>query len=191
MCPPLKDRRSCAAVAALMLLGLSCVNAATAAAWHAEGWPRRAVVEVAAGGTGDVAAVNVLHNGLVGPEANDLRVFDAAGRPVPYEVTYHNPAIDSWISFRAPAGQNTFFVYYGRSDAPRDPQRAIETPPGQGPPSAGPAAGGWIPRTGLVLTTLHRDRQSDNPRSVPQMLKLLKASPGPEGTAIRRTSPMR
>ncbi|HEX4141972.1 MAG TPA: PKD domain-containing protein [Pirellulales bacterium] len=179
-------RRPIAAL--LVLLAVAVARPATAAdpAWHAAGWTQRAVVSVTQPeGQHDVAAVNVLHAGRAAAEGKDYRIFDSAGQPVPYEVTFHHPARDSWISFRTPPGQKEFAIYYGKSDAPIDPQRAMPEPLGKGPPHAGPAAGGWIPRSGLLLTTMRRDRQADNPKSVPQMLALVAGSPGLEGAAYR------
>ena len=51
----------------------------------------------------DTAAVRI-HAGAAAPTANDYRIFDAAGQRVPYEVTYHDPARDTLISFRCPPG---------------------------------------------------------------------------------------
>ncbi|HTU25394.1 MAG TPA: PKD domain-containing protein, partial [Pirellulales bacterium] len=168
-----------------MLLSTPFV-AQAAAPWHAGGWAQRAAVVVTdKDGQHDVAAVNLLHAGRAAATANDYRIFDGAGNPVPYEVTYHHRERDSWISFRAPAGQSEFFIYYGKPDAPIDPQRAVPAPLGKGPPQPGPTAGGWIPHRGLVLTTMRRDRQADNPKSVAQMLALVASSPGLDGAAYR------
>jgi len=177
--------------AALSLLLSLSAGARTAAAadpaWQAAGWTQRAVVAVTQpDGPHDVAAVNILHEGRAAAEGKDYRIFDSAGQPVPYEVTYHHPARDSWISFRAPPGQKDFVIYYGKPDAEIDPQRATPAPLGQGPPHAGASAGGWIPRRGLLLTSMRRDRETDNPKSVPQMLALVAKSPGLEGAAYCR-----
>jgi TolA-binding protein len=176
-------------VAALVvLLSMFAARSAGAAdpAWQAAGWTQRAVVAVTQpDGPRDVAAVNILHAGHAAAEGKDYRIFDSAGQAVPYEVTYHHPARDSWISFRAPPGQKEFVIYYGKSDAEIDPQRAMPAPLGKGPPHAGAAAGGWIPRSGLLLTTMRRDRETDNPKGVPQMLELVARSPGLDGAAYR------
>ncbi|HEY1784750.1 MAG TPA: PKD domain-containing protein [Pirellulales bacterium] len=175
-----------AALAALFLAASGQTVAAADPAWHAAGWGQRAVVAVTQpDGPRDVAAVNIVHLGRAAADGKDYRIFDSAGQPVPYEVTYHHPARDSWISFRAPPGQKDFAVYYGKSDAEIDPQRAMPEALGKGAPRAGPAAGGWIPRSGLLLTTMRRDREVDNPKSVPQMLTLVAKSPGLDGAAYR------
>ncbi len=182
-------RKNSLAMAALIAsLALAAVASATGAdaPWHVEGWTQRAIVTVdPSSGSGDVAAVNILHEGRASAEGHDYRVFDSAGKGVPYEVTYHHPARDSWISFRAPQGQRDFYVYYGKPDAAIDPQRAIAAPLGKGPPKAGPAAGGWIPHTGLLLTTMRRDHDAENPKSVPQMVALVAKSPGLDGAGYR------
>ena len=131
-----------------MLLALAWPRRLAAAdpAWHAAGWTQRAVVSVTQpDGPRDVAAVNILHEGHAAAEGKDYRIFDAAGQPVPYEVTYHHPARDSWISFRAAADRKISSSITANRMRRVDPQRATPAPLGKGPPDAGPAAGGWIP----------------------------------------------
>ena len=169
--------------AVLLSLASPCANALD---WHAEGWARRAVVGVQSQGSAgvDVAAVRLFHGGQTAPAAADLRIFDAAGQPVPYEVTYHHPQRQTLISFRCVDINQTYAVYFASPDAPPDPMRAT-TPaqPGAGPPAPGPAAGGWIPRAGVVLTTMRRPQESPNPQSVPQLAELIDQSPGRDGGA--------
>ena len=168
-------------------LVLLLAGAARALDWHAPGWQRRAVVDIAskAGGV-DVAAVRIYHGGDAAPDANDYRIFDEAARPVPYQVTWHHPRRDTLLSFRCASGQGTFAIYYGKPDAGRDPLRAIDqTEPGKGAPRPGPGADGWIPRAGLVLTTMRRPREADNPKSIEQLTDLISQSPGPDGAGYR------
>ena len=156
--------------------------------WHADGWSHRAVVAVAdrADAGVDAAAVAVHHAGLARADANDYRIFDAAGAPVPYEVVYHHPHRRSLIHFRADVGPEPFAVYYGHADAPPDTRRALSKPgPGHGPPTPGPDAGGWIPRAGLVLTTMRRPTDLPNPRTVEDLGGLIAASPGLDGAGHR------
>jgi len=155
--------------------------------WHAAGWTLRAVVQVAQpGGDGvDVAAVRIRHAGSAAPDANDYRIFDSTGQPVPYEITYHHPDRDTLISFRCSQTSTAFAIYYGNPDAPCDPLRAIAKAPGSGPPEPGPAAAGWIPRTGLVLTTRRRPRTAADPGDVAGMHRLIADSPGPDGAGYR------
>ncbi len=157
--------------------------------WHAPGWLHRAVVKVGkAGSQGvDTAAVRILHAGAARDDGRDYRIFSSAGQPAPYEITYHAPGRDTLISFRAAAPGGTFYIYFGKTDAPADPMRAVAKPgTGAGPPQAGPAAGGWIPRAGLVLTTMRRPAEVENPKTVEAMATLIARSPRLDGAAYRR-----
>ena len=167
---------------ALLLLA----GAGRAMDWHASGWSRRAVVGIASKSPGvDVAAVRIHHGGDAAADANDYRIFDQAGRPVAHQVTYHHPQRDTLLSFRCDGG-GTFAIYYGKPAAPRDPLRAVaDDAPGGGPPRAGPGAGGWIPRAGLVLTTMRRPRETANPKSIEQLTELIEESPGLDGAGYR------
>src|SRR5579871_2211548 len=135
------------------LLGLAL--AADSAAWHLAGWHERAVVEItepAAEADVDTAAVKVLLAGRGRPDGNDLRVLDAAGQPVPFELTWHDAPHYALLSFRAAGAKKgqRYFAYYGNPQA----ERAAEQVPAPGPPGSGPPQAGWIPRAGLVLATL-------------------------------------
>ena len=171
----------------LLLSGLAATATAAATPWHFEGWGRRAVVRVDASGSQgtDVAAVHIHHAGLAGVGGDDYRIVDASGQPVPYEITYHHAGRDTLISFRCAQTPGVFAVYYGKPGAQVDPMRARRGPPGSGAPAAGPAAAGWIPRAGLVLTTLRRPR-ADNPADLAAMLRLIEASSGLDGAAYRK-----
>jgi len=160
--------------------------------WHAAGWSQRVIVKVDnAGGAGvDVAAVRVTHAGQAATNGNDFRVFDSSGQPVPYEVTFHDPARDSLISFRCPpnlAPGGVFAIYFGKPDAPADALRATPSAPGGGAPQPGPSAGGWIPKAGLVLTTMRRvdENAAKNPETPAEMFKLITSSPGLDGASYR------
>ena len=161
--------------------------------WHTEGWPYRAVVRVEAAGSAgvDVAAVRIRHCGAASVQGG-FRIHDSVGRPVPYQVTHHDPVRDALISFQASDKGKTVAIYYGRTDAPADPVRAVDvTEPGAGPPQPGPGANGWIPRAGLVLTTMRRpvpeDRLThDNPNTVAELAEMLKNSPGLDGADYRQ-----
>ncbi len=173
--------------AALTILGLS-VSGAVAEPWLAPGWSCRAVVSVESAGSAgvDVAAVRIIHAGLASRSGDDYRVFDAQGAPVPYQITAHDPARDSLISFRCASPGSVFTIYFGKADAPADPLRAVTDPaPGKGPPTAGPGADGWIPKAGLVLTTMRRDPAAANPETINQMTQLIATSPGLDGSGYR------
>ncbi len=181
----------------LLLLALALALAPSAAAlpWHAEGWPNRAVVHHDGGGSPgvDVAAVRIRHGGAAA--AGALRIFDEDANAVPYLVTYHHPGRDTLISFRAPDAGRKYAIYFGNSNAEPDPMRATESimpgagaGAGAGPPNAGPGAGGWVPKSGLVLTTMRRpvpEDLTDNPRSVADMKRLIESSPGLDGAGYR------
>lgn len=179
-------------VFAWVVLALLVAAPAIAQPWEAPGWSHRAVVSVESAGSAgvDVAAVRVTHAGVAAKSGDDFRVFDARGVPVPWQLTFHDPARDSLISFRcvSPPGtpRSTFTIYFGKADAPADPLRAVVNPaPGKGPPTPGPGAGGWIPRAGLVLTTMRRDKAAPNPETIDEMTRLIASSPGLDGAGYR------
>lgn len=169
------------------LLGMALALQA-AAPWHLAGWQERAVVEiaeVAAGSDVDTAGVKVLLQGKGRPDGNDLRVIDAGGQPVPFEVTWHDAPHYALLSFRAKdakAGQK-FFVYFGNAQA----ERAAEQVSAPAAPGAGPPQAAWVPHAGLVLSTLERprppadNRKDDNPQTEEELAQMLARSPGKYG----------
>ncbi len=192
---PLAHCLRCSTFCLLAFLVLTILIPATPAAaagpaWHLPDWSYRAIVEVRGGGSEDVdvAGVRIRHAGLVREDGNDYRIFDADGEPVPYELVYHHPRQDSLISFRSPRPRGRFFIYFGHAEAGIDPRRAVidHRRVASGAPEPGPQAGGWIPRAGLVLTTLRRPRDVDNPLTPEQMQRLIDQSPRPDGAAYRR-----
>ncbi|MAF66857.1 MAG: hypothetical protein CMJ84_14525 [Planctomycetes bacterium] len=155
--------------------------------WHDEQAAYRAVVAVASKSDAkvDVAAVRIRHCGLVRADGHDYRIFDQAGTATPYEITHHDPDRDTLISLRCDDPSMRFVVYFGRSSSDVDPMRATRSGKvGEGPPRPGPGAGGWIPRTGLVLTTLRRPVEADNPRT-PEALQAMIDAATPDGAAYR------
>ncbi|MFW6336441.1 MAG: hypothetical protein ACOC3G_04875, partial [Phycisphaeraceae bacterium] len=177
-----------ALLTAIIAATTAAATAADASAWHAEGWPHRAVIVTEPGGSEGVetAIVRLHHAGLTQNDVNDLRLFDSDGEPVPYEVAYHDPRRDTLLRFRADAGGETFHLYFGNADASRDPHRVRTQPPGEGPPQPGPAGGDWIPRAGLVLATHRRPIDVDNPQNFDEMRTLLADSPRPDGAGVVR-----
>src|SRR5262249_4007214 len=88
-------------IAGLLLLA---PDAWAADPWHLPGWQARAIVEIpkplAEPGV-DTAGVKVLCQGRAKPDGSDYRVLDAAGKPVPFQLTFHDAARYSLISFHA------------------------------------------------------------------------------------------
>lgn len=168
--------RGIALVALVFLPG----PALSADPWHLPGWQARAVVEIPRPLTEpgvDAAAVRILCQDLAKSDGSDYRVLDAAGKPVPFQVTFHDPARYGLISFRAADPKQRFFVYFGNPRAPPAAEQVtVNFAPGSGPPK-----GNWVPRYGLVLETLERpvdpkERKSGDikhPRTVADMAKLL------------------
>jgi tetratricopeptide (TPR) repeat protein len=177
------------------LLGLALAAApltADPAPWHLAGWQERAVVEItepAAEADVDTAGVKVLLAGRGRPDGNDLRVLDATGQPVPFELTWYDAPHYALISFRAAAAKKgqRYFVYCGNLEA----ERAAEQVPAPGPPGSGPPQADWIPRAGLVLATLERSRpadmkKDDNPQTEEELAQLIARSPGKLGARYQR-----
>ncbi|MCC6581366.1 MAG: PKD domain-containing protein [Phycisphaeraceae bacterium] len=169
------------------------LHAADTDGWPLHGWRYRAVVDLNKPGTPgtpgtDVAAVRIIHNGLARADAGDYRILDAHGKPVPYQVNFHDPRRDTLLSYRILPGYPTVTIYFGNSDDEVDPMRAIvDERPGAGAPKPGPGAGGWIPRAGLTLATYRRPIEAANPQTVSDMATLLALTPGPDGADFHRT----
>lgn len=168
--------------------------------WQLDGWTARAVVEIksSAGTDVDTAAVKVLCHGRTKPDGSDVRVLDASGQPVPFQLTWHDAGRYAWIAFRAPQvkpGQR-FVVYLGNPAATRAAEQVVAP----AAPGAGPPTGSWIPRAGLVLGTIERPRpprddkatsaakppKDDNPKTVEELAKMLAASPRKHGARCQR-----
>jgi tetratricopeptide (TPR) repeat protein len=149
--------------------------------WLLSGWNCRAAVEItktAADKAVDCASVKVLLHGRGKSDGSDFRVIDSSGKPVPFQVTFHDPAHDALITFRCPDAKEKFFVYFGNSSATRPAEEVIvDDRPGAGSPK-----GAWVPKFGLVYETRVRPRAKDikeetNPMTVAEFAKLLAASP--------------
>jgi len=145
--------------------------------WHLAGWSVRAVVDIpqpVANPSLDTAAVKLHCQGRAKPDGSDYRVLNAAGKPLPFQLTHHDPDHYCLISFQAakPAAAEKFYVYFGNPQATRAAQQVVAVPqPGSGPPRAA-----WIPRAGLVLQTMQRPA-GDNPKTLEDLQKLMAASP--------------
>lgn len=178
-----------------LLVWLFSSDLALGQPWHAAGWRERAVYSVPeTDGTKDtdVAAVRVLHGGSAAADGRDYRVFDAAGAAVPYELAYHHSERDTLLLVRCQTvGKDAkLCVYWGNAGATVDPMRAIPGDPDADglrtrPPTPGPASGGWIPRAGLVLTTMRREPNVPNPETTAEMAAMIARSPAFDGGGIR------
>ncbi|MCH8147882.1 MAG: PKD domain-containing protein, partial [Planctomycetes bacterium] len=131
----------------------------------------------------DTAAVKIYCEGRASADGRDYRVLDAVGNPVPFQLTYHNADHYSLIAFRAakPNAGTLFYVYFGNKGADRAKQQIIANDePGAGPPKAG-----WIPRAGLVFSTMQRP-QGENPKTVEELRKLIAGSKQRYGARYQR-----
>jgi hypothetical protein len=149
--------------------------------WHLTGWTARAAVEIvrpASVKAVDCASVKVLLHGCGKPDGSDFRVVDVAGKPVPFQVTFHDPARYSLITFQCAAPKAKVYVYFGNARAARSPEQVVA----DDSPGAGPPKGVWAPQFGLVFETRIRPGTKDikdemNPDTVDEFAKLLAASP--------------
>jgi tetratricopeptide (TPR) repeat protein len=171
------------------LLALLCLAGATGPArsadpWHLAGWQARAIVEVASPSTEpgvDTAGVKVLCQGRAKADGSDYRVLDAAGKPVPFQLQFHDAQHYSLLSFRCDSPRQKYFVYFGNPAATRAPEEVIADPaPGTGPPRAA-----WVPHYGFVLQTIQRP-DADNPETVADMAKLIAGSKEKYGARYQR-----
>ncbi|MCX7423526.1 MAG: PKD domain-containing protein [Planctomycetia bacterium] len=154
--------------------------------WQAADFSQRAIVEIAQSSEDaavDVAAVKVLTLGRCRADGFDLRVFDAAGKPVPFQVTFLDAAHSALISFRASDAKagSQFVVYFGNAGASRAAEQ-INVPE---VPGAGAPQGDWVPHAGLVLTTKQRP-EGDNPKTIEEFTKLWSDSVRPHGARYQR-----
>ena len=154
--------------------------------WQAADFSKRAIVEIAQSSEDaavDVATVKVLTLGRCRADGFDLRVFDAAGKPVPFQVTFLDAAHSALISFRASDAKagSQFVVYFGNAGASRAAEQ-INVPE---VPGAGAPQGDWVPHAGLVLTTKQRP-EGDNPKTIEEFTKLWSDSVRPHGARYQR-----
>jgi tetratricopeptide (TPR) repeat protein len=148
--------------------------------WHLTGWSTRATVTIAKPHAApvDCASVKVLLQGRGKADGADFRIVDSAGKALPFEVTFHDPAHYALITFQCPDPKATYFVYFGNNSASLPTERIVlDDRPGARPPK-----GTWIPKHGLVYETRVRPRAKDikdetNPMTVAEMAKLIAGSP--------------
>ena len=165
---------------------LAAAPARAADPWHLADWHARAVVEIArplADPGVDTAAARVLCQGRAKADGSDYRVLDSAGKPVPFQLTFHDADRYSLVAFRAarPQPHERFYIYFDNPKAERAREQVVENPA----PGAGPPKGDWVPHAGLVLQTVQRP-EGDNPLTVEDMAKLMAASPYKHGARYQR-----
>lgn len=175
----------------VLAVALSPIALARAAEpWHLAGWQARAIVEIPKPSTEagtDTAGVKVLCQGRAKGDGSDYRVLDAAGKPVPFQVMFHDAGRYSLISFRAADPKQKHFVYFDNPKAERAAEEIVLDPkPGAGPPKAA-----WLPKQGLVLQTMQRPSngspdKEENPETVADMAKLIEKSPFKHGARYQR-----
>jgi tetratricopeptide (TPR) repeat protein len=96
-------------------------------------------------------------------------------------IQFHDAARYSILSFRATDTNRTYYVYSGNPGAARAAEQvAFDARLGAGPPQAP-----WVPRAGLVLTTLRRP-EGANPMTSDEMAKLIAGSPTAYGARFQR-----
>jgi tetratricopeptide (TPR) repeat protein len=129
----------------------------------------------------DTAGVKILCQDRGKTDGSDYRVLDSSGKPVPFQLMFHDAPRYSLISFRATDPRHRYFIYFGNPNAQRASEEVVVDPA----PGAGPPKGSWIPRYGLVYTTLQRP-EGPNPKTVPEMAKLVAGSRAKHGARYQR-----
>jgi tetratricopeptide (TPR) repeat protein len=169
---------------ALLLTLLSASPSVAADPWHLNGWSARAIVDIPKpldDKTIDTAAVKVLCQGRGKPDGGDYRVIDSAGKPVPFQLMFHDGARYSLISFRAADPRGRYFVYFGNPQATHAAEEVRVDPA----PGAGAPKGAWVPKHGFVLQTIQRP-EGKNPQTVAEMAKLIEGSTQKYGARYQR-----
>jgi tetratricopeptide (TPR) repeat protein len=167
------------------LVGLAFASAAVAGdPWHLASWQARAVVEITRPATEagvDTAGVKILCQGRAKADGSDYRVLDTAGKPVPFQLMFHDAGRYSLLSFRAAEPKGRYFVYFNNPKAERAAEQIVVDPK----PGAGPPKRSWVPRYGLVLETIERPK-GDNPNTIDDMAKLIAGSKAKHGARYQR-----
>ncbi len=176
----------------ISLLGLSLLAATALAAdpWRLPDWTARAVVEIPTPSSEegvDAAGVKILCQGRAKPDGSDYRVLDADGKPVPFQLDFHDADHYSLLTFKVDNPKQRFFVYFGNPKAARATEQTGDFPaPGGGPPT-----GGWAPHCGFVYQTIDRPHADDpakehDPDAIDEMAKLIAASKAKDGARWQR-----
>lgn len=182
-----------AAVAAAWVCSGTQRSAVAQAAWHLEEWHERAILhlpESSPSSNDDTAVVRVLVQGACQARGEDFRMLNARGEAVPFAVMFLDAARYAILAFRATEAGETWYLYYGNPQAARAAEQVVlDATPGSGPPQ-----GAWVPKPGLLLTTVARPRpqqqsgqaKDDNPTNVDELSAMLANSPGPHGARYQR-----
>jgi tetratricopeptide (TPR) repeat protein len=168
----------------LLVIAAACPCLRAAEAWHLPGWNARAVVEVGKNSPDagcDTCGVKVLCAGRANPNGSDYRVLDGAGKPLPFQLCFHDSERYSLISFKCDNPRGKYFVYFDNPKAARAAEQVADHPA----PGAGPPKGAWVPKFGFVLQTIERPR-GDNPRKIEEMAALIKDSKAKHGARYQR-----
>jgi tetratricopeptide (TPR) repeat protein len=176
-------------LAVLTLALITCPSGA-AEPWRLPDWTARAVVEIPAPSTEadvDAAGVKILCQGRAKPDGADYRVLDADGKPVPFQLDFHDADHYSLLTFKVDNPKQKFHVYFGNPKA----TRAAEQTPDFPTPGGGPPIGGWVPHADFVYQTIDRPRAADitkehDPDNIAEMSKLIAASKGKDGARWQR-----
>src|SRR5882724_4900575 len=96
--------------------------------WHLPGWQARAIVEIPKPSTEagvDTAAAKVLCQGRAKSDGSDYRVLGSAGKPVPFQLTFHDADHYSLIAFRAVDPKQRYYIYFNNPKAERAAEQVV------------------------------------------------------------------
>jgi tetratricopeptide (TPR) repeat protein len=172
------------------ILALITCPARAAEPWRLPDWTARAVVEIHTPSTEadvDAAGVKIVCQGRAKPDGADYRVLDAAGKPFPFQLDFHDAEHYSLLTFKADNPKQKFYVYFGNPKA----TRAAEQTPDFPAPGGGPPTGGWVPHADFVYQTIDRPHTADitkehDPDNIAEMTKLIADSKAKDGARWQR-----
>ncbi len=178
--------------ACIPLLALSLIASPAVAAdpWRLPDWSARAVVEIPTPTTEegvDAAGVKILCQGRAKADGSDYRVLDADGKPVPFQLDFHDADHYSLLTFKVDNPKQRFYVYFGNPKATRAPEQTADFPASGG----GLPSGGWVPHCGFVYQTIDRPHADDpekehDPDNIDEMMKLIAGSKAKDGARWQR-----
>ncbi len=174
----------------VLAVSLFAFPAGAAEPWRLPDWTARAVVEIptpSAEADVDAAGVKILCQGRAKPDGADYRILDADGKPVPFQLDFHDADHYSLLTFKADNPKQKFYVYFGNPKA----TRAAEQTPDFPAPGGGPPTGGWVPHADFVYQTIDRPHTADvakehDPDNIAEMTRLIAASKAKDGARWQR-----